>query len=187
MALQQADVDHIISQIKPQLSFWMTELGMEKSSQLYESEWRERTIRLEEALKHQRELMQQGFAQTDKHFEQIRDDMNKRFEQVDRRFEQFDKRFEQMRGDMDKRFEQMRGDMDKRFEQMYNAMNERFEQVDKRFEQVDKRFEQMDKRFEQVDKRFDMMTRRMDRFMIWSFGITLSSAGAVVAVLKLWH
>ena len=36
-------------------------------------------------------------------FELIRDEMNKRFEQVDKRFEQVDKRFEQV----DKRFEQV--------------------------------------------------------------------------------
>ncbi|QEP42895.1 hypothetical protein D5085_07015 [Ectothiorhodospiraceae bacterium BW-2] len=43
----------------------------------YELELRERTIRVEEELKHQRELMQQGFAQ-----------MERRFEQVDKRFEE---------------------------------------------------------------------------------------------------
>jgi len=41
---------------------------------------------------------------------EIKVDMDKRFEQVDKRFEQIDKRFEQI----DKRFEQI----DKRFEQM---------------------------------------------------------------------
>ena len=41
-----------------------------------EIELRERMIRVEEELKHQRELMQQGFAM-----------MEKRFQQVDKRFE----------------------------------------------------------------------------------------------------
>ncbi len=45
-------------------------------------EQRERIIRVEEELKHQRELMKQGF-----------DLMEKRFEQIDKRFEQVDKRF----------------------------------------------------------------------------------------------
>jgi hypothetical protein len=44
----------------------------------------------------------------------LRDDMNKRFEQVDKRFEQVDKRFESMQSQMDKRFEQV----DKRFDQL---------------------------------------------------------------------
>jgi len=39
----------------------------------------------------------------DKRFEELRQDMNARFEQVDKRFEQVDKRFEQV----DKRFSMM--------------------------------------------------------------------------------
>ena len=57
-----------------------------------------------------------------------------------------DKRFIELREDMNKRFEQV----DKRFIELREDMNKRFEQVDKRFEQVDKRFEQVDKRFEQM-------------------------------------
>jgi siroheme synthase (precorrin-2 oxidase/ferrochelatase) len=59
------------------------------------------------------------------------------------------------------------------------------EQVDKHFEQVDKRFEQVDKCFEQVDKRFEIFTTRIDRFMVWSFGTTLTVGGLVVAAIKL--
>ena len=65
----------------------------------YELELRERTIRVEEELKHQRELMSEGFKQMERRFEQV----DKRFEQVDKRFEQVEKRFEQI----DKRFEQV--------------------------------------------------------------------------------
>ena len=43
---------------------------------------------------------------------ELREDMDKRFEQVDKRFEQVDKRFEQMQTETAKRFEQV----DKRFE-----------------------------------------------------------------------
>jgi len=45
--------------------------------------------------------------------------------------------------------------------------------------------EQMDKRFDAVDRRFEALTRRIDRFMIWSFAITLTVGGLVVAALKL--
>ncbi|WP_133512610.1 hypothetical protein [Candidatus Thiosymbion oneisti] len=45
--------------------------------------------------------------------------------------------------------------------------------------------EQMDKRFDAVDKRFEALTRRIDRFMIWSFAITLTAGGLVVTLLKL--
>ena len=53
--------------------------------------------------------------------------------------EQTNKRFEDLRNDMNKRFEQM----DRRITELREDMNKRFEQVDKRFEQVDKRFEQI--------------------------------------------
>jgi len=49
---------------------------------------------VEEELRHQRELMQQGFAMMDKRFESMQHIMDKRFEQVDKRFEQIDKRFD---------------------------------------------------------------------------------------------
>ena len=62
--------------------------------------------------------------------------------------------------------------------------------TDKRFDGVEKRFAAADKRFDamqaQMDKRFDALTRRIDRFMIWSFGITVSSAGIIIAVLRFW-
>ena len=59
----------------------------EKTS--FTQEDRERLVRLEATLK---VFMQQ----VDKRFTELREDMNKRFEQVDKRFEQVDKRFEQM-------------------------------------------------------------------------------------------
>ena len=58
--------------------------------------------------------------------------------------------------------------------------------MEKRFEQVDKRFEQVDKRFEQMDRRFAEVTRRIDRFMVWSFGMTVAATGTVIGVLKAW-
>ena len=102
--------DQDLEQIKHHLTDWM-------DSKLLQSRWvagpelLERSVRVEEELKHQRLLMRESFEQFEKRFELI----EKRFEQVDKRFEQVDKRFEQV--------------------------DERFERVDKRFEQVDKRLE----------------------------------------------
>ena len=102
--------DQDLEQIKHHLTDWM-------DSKLLQSQWvpgpelLERSVRVEEELKHQRLLMRESFEQFEKRFELI----EKRFEQVDKRFEQVDKRFEQV--------------------------DEHFEQVDKRFEQVDKRLE----------------------------------------------
>ncbi|MFP4303030.1 MAG: hypothetical protein ACLFQZ_13455, partial [Spirochaetaceae bacterium] len=68
----------------------------------------------------------------------------------------------------------------------------RFEQVDKRFEQVDKRFEQVDKRFEDMNGRLAEMNGRIEslvvgmrRFMIWSFGFSVTLAGVVIAAVAL--
>jgi len=129
MTLAAEDIEFI----KQHVGEWLAEASLGKPPVVYEIELRERIIRVEEALKHQGELIQQVLEQMDK----------------------------------------------------------RFEAVDKRFEAMDKRFEAMDKRFEamqqQIDRRFDEINRRMDRFMVWSFGTTLTTGGLVVALLKLWN
>ena len=81
-----------------------------RGSQTYDMELRERTIRVEEELRHQRELMMEMFANMKTQFAYI----EKRFEHVDKRFEQVDKRFEDLRADMNTRFEQV----DKKFSMM---------------------------------------------------------------------
>ena len=178
MALAQEDLLQIQQLIEQSMS---TRPEAAFANVRYELDIRERIVRVEEELKHQRELMLQSFEisnkrfeemriDMNKRFEEMRIDMNKRFEQVDKRFEQVDKRFEQV----DKRFEQV----DKRFEQV----EKRFEQVDKHFEQVDKRFEQVEKHFEQINNHLTIITNRMDRFMFWSLGLTVS---AVIAIVKL--
>ena len=135
MPLQEAELEQVGGYVRKHLEEWLTERPGTWTPETYEWDLRERMVRVEEELRHQRELMQQGF------------------ELMERRFEQVDKRFEQM---------------------------------EKRFEQVDKRFEQVDKRFEQIDRHFQEVTRRIDRFMVWSFGITVAAAGIVIGVLKAW-
>ncbi|MBK1736144.1 hypothetical protein CKO15_12855 [Halorhodospira abdelmalekii] len=107
MALAESDHEKINAYIEAYLKRWLEEQRLTPQPPGYDRELHERITRVEEALKHQGELMQQGFAQIDK-----------RLEQVDRRFEamqqQIDKRFEAMQQQMDKRFEQV----DKRFEEM---------------------------------------------------------------------
>jgi uncharacterized protein (DUF3084 family) len=163
MALAQEDIEQIRLLIKKTLSETPETLN---ANVRYELDLRERTIRVEEELKHQRELMLEGFKQMEKRFEQV----EKRFEQVDKRFEQVDKRFEQV---------------DKRFEQMQLDMNKRFEQVDKRFEQVEKRFERMDKKFEQLHQEIMGLHHEIKLLMRWSFGTLLAIGGLIVAVLRL--
>jgi len=84
----------------------------------FDQQDRERLVRLEATLL---AFMQQS----DKRFAELREDMNKRFEQVDKKFEQLDKRIDDLRQEMNSRLEEMRQDT-----------NKRFEQVDKRIEQL---------------------------------------------------
>jgi len=162
MALAEEDLQQIGEYVKRHISDWIAEQSLGQPPVVYEIELRERMVRVEEELKHQRELMHQGFEQVDKRLELLKADMDKRFEQVD------------------KRLELLKADMDKRFEQV----DKRLEQVDKRFEQVDKRFEQVDKRFEQMDKRFDEMLKRHDKHFLWLIGFIATSAGLVITAIR---
>ncbi len=96
MALAQEDIAVIQDLITKSLS---DSLKSGLVNVRYELELRERIVRVEEELKHQRALMLEGFKQVDKRFEQV----DKRFEQVDKRLEQIERRFEQV----DKRFESL--------------------------------------------------------------------------------
>ena len=135
MSLAEEDIQFI----KDHLGEWLAEQSLGKPPAVYEIELRERMVRVEEELKHQRELIKS-----------ILVEMDKRFEAADKRFEALDKRFEAL----DKRFETMQ--------------------------------QQMGKRFDAVDRRFEELVRRIDRFMFWSFGLTVSVGALIVAALKLW-
>ena len=81
--------------IKQNIGEWIAEASLGKPPVVYEIELRERMVRVEEALKHQGDLIQQLI------------------QQMDKRFEQVDKRFEQMQSQMDKRFEELTRRMDR--------------------------------------------------------------------------
>lgn len=87
MALAQEDIAVIQDLITKSLS---DSLKSGLANVRYELELRERIVRVEEELRHQRELMLEGFKQMDKRFEQI----DKRFEQADKRFESLAKRID---------------------------------------------------------------------------------------------
>jgi hypothetical protein len=75
---------------------------MNQANVRYELELRERIVRIEEELKHQRELILEGFNRMNKHFEQLIGEMNARFAQMEKRFEQVDKCFEVMTARIDR-------------------------------------------------------------------------------------
>jgi len=107
MALAQEDIELIHNIVEKAIQ---KTADFKNANVRYEMDLRERTIRIEE-LKHQRELMLEGFKQMEKRFEQV----DKRFEQIDKRFEQIDKRFEQV----EKRFESV----DKHFQMITKRMD----------------------------------------------------------------
>ena len=120
MPLQPEDLQQITEHVKAHLSEWLTEQSIEAPPVPDGINLGEKLLRIEEELKHQRELIREGFRL-----------MEQRFEAVDRRFEAVDERFVAM---------------DERFV----AMDKRFVTMDKRFVVMDKRFEAMDKRFEAI-------------------------------------
>jgi Fe2+ transport system protein B len=130
MALAQEDIEQIQALITKSIQV-TPEVG--NANVRYELELRERTTRVEEELKHQRELMLAGFAQMDKRFEQV----EKRFEQVDKQLEQVDKQLEQMRNESDRRFEQ----------------------VEKHFEKIDKQFELQSKSIMDIHQEIKLQMR----------------------------
>ncbi len=160
MALAEEDIAQIQRMIKDALA---ETPEMHNANVRYELDLRERTIRVEEELKHQRELMITGFQQ-----------MEKRFELIDRKFEQVEKRFELI----DKRFEQV----EKRFEQV----DKRFEQVDKKFEQIDKRLEQQHKEIVGIHKELINIHKEIKLSIRWTFGILLGLAGVLFTAMKLF-
>ena len=86
MALAQEDIDQIQRLIKKTLSETPETLN---ANARYELDLRERTIRVEEELKHQRELMLEGFKQMEKRFEQMHVETTKRFDQLTTRIDHF--------------------------------------------------------------------------------------------------
>jgi len=144
--LTNDNLEQIAEYLSEKFPILKEESRKRRYSDSFELELRERTIRVEEELKNQRELIREININMREQFILV----EKRFEQVDKRFEQVDKRFEEMRTDMNTRFEQV----DKRFEDLRTDMNTRFEQVDNRFTDM---YSIMVTRFEQVDKRFNMM------------------------------
>jgi predicted RNase H-like nuclease (RuvC/YqgF family) len=86
MALAHEDIQFI----KDHLGEWLAEQSLGKPSAVYEVELRERMVRVEEELRHQRELIKTLIEQMDKRFDQV----DKRFEQVDKRFEELNRRMD---------------------------------------------------------------------------------------------
>ena len=71
MALAQQNLQQIGEYVKEHIGEWIAEQGLGKPPVVYEIELRERMVRVKEELKHQRELMREGFEQADKRFDEM--------------------------------------------------------------------------------------------------------------------
>ena len=73
MSLAQEDIEFI----KQHLGEWLTEVSLGKPPAVYEIELRKPMVRVEEALKHQGELIQQLIQQMDKRFVELQRRMDR--------------------------------------------------------------------------------------------------------------
>jgi len=190
MAMEKEQLDSVGDYVKSHLADWIGDIG-DSRLRLIRSEGNnslgERIVRVEEGIKSQIELFNHASRESEKRFTLIREEMDRRFDQVDKQFEQVDKRFDLMQENMDRRFEQV----DKRFDLMQENMDRRFEQVDKRFdlmqEEMNRRFEQVDKQLELIredmDRRFDKVDKRFNRLYSFLTAIFVAMMGGFITVL----
>lgn len=92
----------------------------------------------------------------------MRTDMNRRFDEVDRRFEQVDRRFEQV----ETHFEQLERRFDGRFEQLTNRFDSRLELIENRTGAMDHR-----------------LSQRIDRIWLTLTGGLLAVVAALLALI----
>lgn len=95
MTLSENDLHHIGQYVRAELPGWLKELGPWALG----SELLERSVRVEEELKSQREILLAHVQATDRRFEDVNrrfEDMNRRFEDVNQRFDDVNKRFDEV-------------------------------------------------------------------------------------------
>jgi hypothetical protein len=85
MQLKNEQLEQIGEYVQKQLPLWLDRIPV--FSRVYEMDLRERTVRVEEELKSQRELMLKGFENSEKQIMLLKDSMDKQFVNVDKRFD----------------------------------------------------------------------------------------------------
>jgi chaperonin cofactor prefoldin len=119
----------------------------------------------------------------EKAVDDLRGEMNVRFDKIDVRFEKAEKnvdaRFDKMEKSIDARFEKMENNIDARFEKMENNMDARFEKAEKNVDaRFDKAEKSIDARFDKIGECFDKADSRMSRLedrLWWIFGAVILS------------
>jgi hypothetical protein len=140
MALGESELERIGDYVRGNLYGWLTDVApqMVVGPQLLE-----RSVRIEEELKQQREIMDRRFAESDRRFAELSKQMNRGFDDVNRRFDDVNRRFDDVNlrfEDVNLRFE----DMNKRFDESSRQTSERFAEASR---QTSERFAELHKRF----------------------------------------
>ena len=127
MSLEQKDFEEIEKFLKENFLRFLPQQALPISLFIYEIELRERVVRVEKGLDHQRELLKNTF----------------------------------------------------------HVVEKQIEQIEKQFEQRNKSFRQVDMGSGSVGIDIQKMSNRMFQFMIWSYGITVTLTGIIIAVMRL--
>jgi len=96
----------------------------------------------------------------EKRFEQLKSQMNDRFEQIDRRFEEIDRRFEQI----DRRFEQIDvrfGQLEQRIDRMESRMDRRLDDIMLELGKNKQEHEYMASRLFRAEMELDQLKKQM--------------------------
>ena len=155
MALTKTDLQQVQEYLREHIVDWFPMPALQLN---------ERIIRVEEELKHQRELMLQGFENVDRRFEDLRENLDRRFDAIDKRFEVIDTRFEESQRAFYKRFDESQRALDVRFTESQKATDKRFEEL----------HITMNARFGDMNRRFTTLT--------WLIGIGIAAVSTLITV-----
>ena len=144
MALGESELERIGDYVRGNLYGWLTDVApqMVVGPQLLE-----RSVRIEEELKQQREIMDRRFTESDRRFAELSKQMNRGFDDVNRRFDDVNLRFDDVNlrfEDMNKRFDESSRQTSERFAALNQQTNERFAEASR---QTSERFAELHKRF----------------------------------------
>lgn len=170
---------------------------MEKRS-LEDSAWMNQ--RFEEIMTEHRRALDEAAAESARRFEETTAASSQRFDDMkmdmDRRFEENSRRFDEVIAESRRNFAEMRGDINRRFEESRRRLDDMKADVDRRFEETSCRFDewiqetrrrfdaisqQIDSRIAQVDKRIGRLFAVLTAVLVGT-GVMISAAQFLAAI-----
>lgn len=125
--------------------------------------------RLEEAVRHNadriqdfRDVMEQQFQQVDRRFVELRSEIDQRFRESERRSDERFAALDERLKESERRSDERLKESERRSDERFAALDERFKESERRFAILDTRFAALNERFESVDQRFESLERLMD-------------------------